>query len=462
MLSLLLQVLNETADLYGVTTLEVRQSWFLADGSEPDRRKWTVPLTLTTAETKMGEYCAMTFEKETLFRVVVPPLAAEAQHQRWFKLNAGQHVPLRVLYKHYEPLIAAVRAGELGPEDRAGLLLDAYALAKAGHPSMSPLNLVNLVQAYENEEHATVWGAIEMVLCGLDKLLAGAGSEHTELRTKFVAFAARIVAPAAAAVGWSPRDDDGHLGKLKRATLVRLQAHFCVNDEAVVAQARDLWAKELNPENKEDALPADFKTPVFKIVLANATSSAEYDALMNHLSTLVVSAERKQIYLALGAAHSVALKRKVLEWAVSGEVKLQDFFYPMGSVSGSGPEGLELSWSFFQEKYDHIRGMIAKASASLMDAAIVYSIAGFATNDKADEIAAYFTDADGKPKLPQSNRKIQQTVEGIRTNAAFLTRILACDLDSAISPAPMPPPVPIEEKVAEEATAEQSLAPASE
>jgi puromycin-sensitive aminopeptidase len=429
----LLEVLSQKDDLYGVTTLDMRQVWFLADGSEPDKRKWTVPVTVTTGEAKMGEYTAMTFEKETLFRVTIPPLADSEKHQAWFKLNAGQHAPLRVVYKDYEPLIAAVKAGQVGPEDRAGLLLDAYALAKAGHPSMSPLNLVNLVQAYENEDHATVWEALEIILCGLDKLLAGAGTEHAELRNKFVAFAARIVAPAAAAVGWVPRDDDGHLGKLKRATLVRLQAHFCLNDEAVVAQARALWAKELDPENKEEAVPADFKPSVFKIVLANATSSAEFDALMSHLSTLTVIAERKQIYNSIGSAHSVALKRKVLEWAVSGQVKLQDFFYPIGSVSGSGPEGLELAWTFFQENYERIRGMIAKASPSLMDAAIVYSVAGFATDAKADEISAYFTDADGKPKLPQNNRKIQQTVEGIRTNAAFSKRILECGLDSVLN-----------------------------
>jgi hypothetical protein len=34
----------------------------------------------------------------------------------------------------------------------------------------------------------------------------------------------------------------------------------------------------------------------------------------------------------------------------------------------------------------------------------------------------------GGSKLPQNNRKISQTVEGIRGSAQFLTRILASDL----------------------------------
>jgi hypothetical protein len=62
----------------------------------------------------------------------------------------------------------------LGPEDRTGLLLDAYALAKAGHPSMPPSALLTLVGAYKDEEDATVWEALESVLLGLDKLLLAA------------------------------------------------------------------------------------------------------------------------------------------------------------------------------------------------------------------------------------------------------------------------------------------------
>ena len=51
----------------------------------------------------------------------------------------------------------------------------------------------------------------------------------------------------------------------------------------------------------------------------------------------------------LGATKDRALKQRTLDWSVkSGEVKLQDTFYPVGSVSGSA-EGTELAWKYFQE-----------------------------------------------------------------------------------------------------------------
>jgi hypothetical protein len=40
---------------------------------------------------------------------------------------------------------------------------------------------------------------------------------------------------------------------------------------------------------------------------------------------------------------------KTLDWAVkSGEVKLQDFFYPIGSVTGN-IAGAEMAWKYYQD-----------------------------------------------------------------------------------------------------------------
>ena len=51
----------------------------------------------------------------------------------------------------------------------------------------------------------------------------------------------------------------------------------------------------------------------------------------------------------LGATKDRALKQRTLDWAVkSGQVKLQDAFYPIGSVSGSA-EGTQQAWEYFQE-----------------------------------------------------------------------------------------------------------------
>jgi hypothetical protein len=51
----------------------------------------------------------------------------------------------------------------------------------------------------------------------------------------------------------------------------------------------------------------------------------------------------------LGAADSKELKVRTLDWAVkSGDVKLQDFFYPIKAVA-SNVEGSQLTWDYFKE-----------------------------------------------------------------------------------------------------------------
>jgi len=61
-----------------------------------------------------------------------------------------------------------------------------------------------------------------------------------------------------------------------------------------------------------------------------------------------------QVYNSIGATPKLELKRKVLEWAVS-DIKLQDFFYPIGSVSSSSYEGLSLAWNYYKENFTRIR-----------------------------------------------------------------------------------------------------------
>lgn len=115
-----------------------------------------------------------------------------------------------------------------------------------------------------------------------------------------------------------------------------------------------------------------------------------------------------------------------MDWAVkSGDLKLQDFFYPIGAVS-AGKDGAIIAWAYFRENFEHIKGMLAKASPSLMDAAIVYSIRGFSTLSDADDVENFFK---ANP-VPSSERRIGQAVESIRSNGKFLLLVKKSGLTS--------------------------------
>jgi aminopeptidase N len=165
------------------------------------------------------------------------------------------------------------------------------------------------------------------------------------------------------------------------------------------------------------------RTAVFKIVLKNG-GVTEYEQVKNYFATATDNAERKFVLGSLGHSADPKLKQRTLAWSISGEIKLQDFFYPMGSVRSSSTEGRSISWSFLQANFEKIQAMIGKANPSLMDAVVVSCAGGFCSDEKADEIEAFFK---ANP-LPKSARKIQQTVENMRSNAKFFKLLQASEL----------------------------------
>jgi aminopeptidase N len=123
--------------------------------------------------------------------------------------------------------------------------------------------------------------------------------------------------------------------------------------------------------------------------------------------------------LSLGATSDKSLKSRTLDWAVkSGQVKLQDYFYPFGAV-GHSKEGSQLVWDYFKDNFSLLKEMLSKASPSLMDAGIVNSVSRFCSAERAAEVEAFFL---ANP-LPSSQRRIAQLLENIRASSNMLTNI---------------------------------------
>ena len=119
-------------------------------------------------------------------------------------------------------------------------------------------------------------------------------------------------------VGWTPKEDDGHMGKMLRAVLVRLQAAFCRSDEDVAAKAHALF-------DTPDLIPNDLKAAVYKIALQCSSpeeGAARHATLMERFSATEDPARRKEIMTSIGAVPSAELKLEVMEWT-SVENKIQ-------------------------------------------------------------------------------------------------------------------------------------------
>ena len=322
------------------------------------------------------------------------------------KLNSNQEVPMRVLYNSemLKHLSVAVSSKTLSAVDRAGLLADAYALVKSG--DLDPAELIKLLHHYKNETDFVVYEAVAGVLGGLAQtaLLNENITEHLEK------FATSLVSVLLEHVGWEEKEADDDNAKLLRGTLISLLAKFCYKEPGVRQEAARRFAKFLVDPSDMANLPSDMRPYVFKIVLKNG-GLKEYEQVLSYFTTATDNAERKHVLSALGAAPDIKLKERTIEWTTSGAVKLQDCFYALGSVHYSGKAGAELAWKFLTENLPKLQEMLGNASASLLQACISSCCGGFASAERADEVEHFFK---GK-ELAQCERKIAQTVEGIRS-----------------------------------------------
>jgi puromycin-sensitive aminopeptidase len=397
---------------------ELTQKWFLSDGSEltaeEAEKKWTIPIMTCTAD---GTQSDMTLMREKTATVTVPLSSPDG----WVKLNAGQEVPMRILNttEMLHRLSQGIKSKTLPPCDRAALLTDGYAFVKAGQ--MSPEELIKLIACYDKEDSYIVWQSLSAVLEGIESVV----SDDERMSVNFNIFSEKIVVGLMPLVGWTSSKNDGHLAVLLRSIMINLLSTFCADDEAVSSEAKTRFAKFLEDHSDVESLPSDMRTPVFKIILKTG-GTEEYEKILQYFDEASDNAERKHVLKSLGSATNPFLKKRTLEWSISGHVKLQDFFYAMGGVGHSSKEGREISWQFFQENFEKIKGMIGKGSPSLMDACIVSCAGSFCSREKADEIDNFFKDHP----LPSSARKIAQTTENMRANAKLLDMLRASPLSS--------------------------------
>jgi aminopeptidase N len=171
--------------------ITLEQSRFLSDGqvaAEDDQTLWSIPLLFASAGSTSQEAVVMSQKRQTF---AVPVSAGSAGKQPWVKINAGQKALARVAHSPdmTARLVSSIR--DVAPIDRAALLLDAYALAKAG---VAPLeDVVNILRALQGEDAPIVMSAIAGILSSLHMLMEELGETNKEVFVRFMAFGKNIV-----------------------------------------------------------------------------------------------------------------------------------------------------------------------------------------------------------------------------------------------------------------------------
>ncbi|XP_062708639.1 puromycin-sensitive aminopeptidase isoform X3 [Aedes albopictus] len=380
--------------------LKLEQEKFCADGCRAEQKcHWMIPIIISTPNSSYAHTFIM--DKET---VEVEVDNVDPAH--WVKLNPASIGYYRTQYPAdmLDKFLPEISSNSMQPLDRLGLLDDLFALVQAGRSST--VDALKVMDACQNEHDYTVWSSISNFLTKLQLLLANSPAEE-----HFNQYGTRLYRTVANKLGWTVKPDENHLDTLLRPlVLSRLVSFRCPQ---TVTEAKSRFADHASGKC---VLPADLRSTCYKAVLQNGDLSTFNEMLRLYRAT-DLHEEKDRISRALGSISDVEILRKVIEFAMSNEVRAQDSVFVIVSVA-INPKGRDMTWDYFKENWKIL--LDRYEGGFLLSRLIKYLTENFSTEERAVEVQQFFKDHE----FPGTERTVSQSIETIRLNVAWLKRDL--------------------------------------
>uniref|UniRef100_A0A672SIE4 Aminopeptidase n=1 Tax=Sinocyclocheilus grahami TaxID=75366 RepID=A0A672SIE4_SINGR len=349
--------------------LKISQKKFCASGPRNDENcpNWMVPISICTSEdpscTKMK---VLLDQPETTVNVTnIAP-------DHWIKINPGTVGFYRIQYSSamLESLLPGIRDLTLLPVDRLGLQNDLFSLVRR-HTLKCQVT------------HKPVW----------------------ILRNVKWAFYTQMT--------WllfSPVSRSGHLDALLRGLVLGKLGK--AGHKGTLEEARRRFREHV--EGKQ-ILPADLRSPVYLTVLKHGDSTT-LDTMLKLHKQADMQEEKNRIERVLGAIPAPDLIQRVLNFALSEEVRPQDTVSVIGGVAGSSKQGRKAAWKFVKDNWEELHNRYQ--GGFLISRLIKLTVDGFAIDKMAAEVKSFFE----SHHAPAAERTVQQCCENILLNAAWLKR----------------------------------------
>uniref|UniRef100_A0A673JAE3 Aminopeptidase n=1 Tax=Sinocyclocheilus rhinocerous TaxID=307959 RepID=A0A673JAE3_9TELE len=382
--------------------LKISQKKFCASGPRNDENcpNWMVPISICTSEdpscTKMK---VLLDQPETTVNITnVAP-------DHWIKINPGTVGFYRIQYSSamLESLLPGIRDLTLLPVDRLGLQNDLFSLARAG--MISTVEVLKVMEAFVNEPNYTVWSDLSCNLGVLSSLLS-----HTDFHEDIQKFIRDLFTPIGMKLGWDSKTGEGHLDALLRGLVLGKLGK--AGHKATLEEARRRFKEHV--EGKQ-ILPADLRSPVYLTVLKHGDSTT-LDTMLKLHKQADMQEEKNRIERVLGAIPAPDLIQRVLNFALSEEVRPQDTVSVIGGVAGSSKQGRKAAWKFVKDNWEELHNRYQ--GGFLISRLIKLTVDGFAIDKMAAEVKSFFE----SHHAPAAERTVQQCCENILLNATWLKR----------------------------------------
>ncbi|NXU80196.1 AMPE aminopeptidase, partial [Oreotrochilus melanogaster] len=242
--------------------------------------------------------------------------------------------------------------------DRAGILDDAFSLARAGLMSYSVL--LNLTKYLRNEADYLPWDRVISSVSYLADML----EDDTNLYPRFQEYFLYLVKPIVDKLQWN--DTGSHLERLLRASV--LDFACSMDDTKSLETASQLFKQwlqgdtELKQEREKNiqdmflyfSVPANLRLLVYRYGMQNSGNEASWDYMFNKYQTTSLAQEKEKLLYGLASVKSIPLLDRYLKYIYNTSlIKSQDVFTVLRYIS-SNTYGKTMAWDWIRLNWQYL------------------------------------------------------------------------------------------------------------
>jgi puromycin-sensitive aminopeptidase len=314
--------------------------------------------------------------------------------------NEGGHGFYRVRYDDHLRARLLDRLPGLGAIERFNLVNDAWAVTVAG--LMPTADYLELTARFRGERDKNVWSVLIGSFNALNRLVTPAD------RPKLEALVRDRVAPALAALGWTPRPGEDELTRQLRGDLIRALGTLG-NDPEVQARAAELYAGH----ERGSATVDPNVLPALIAVVAHAGDEGRYHEFFERFRTATTPQEEQRYLYALTAFRQPALVEQALARTVNGDIRTQDAPFVVRTMLML-VHSREAAWDFVKKQWDTMDRLYPKHGLRRMAEGVI----GLATPELEADVHSFFQER----RLDLGGKTLEQYLEQLRVTVALRER----------------------------------------
>ncbi|HSG06164.1 MAG TPA: ERAP1-like C-terminal domain-containing protein, partial [Nitrospiria bacterium] len=212
-------------------------------------------------------------------------------------------------------------------------------------------------------------------------------------------FTDRLFRPAWKRLGWDPKPGEGDEERLSRSAALWAMGALAQDEDILSELPRLLTQFWTDPAAMDATLLGTF------LRLCIRTDGGSLFEKFVRKTTLAPTPEDRDRYLiALAEYKKPSLARKVLEFAISPDIRAQDAWRPIRYMEGNIPVQEE-TWSFIQERWRDIR----EKTGTVGTQRIIQGLRSFWKPEWRSGVETFFGQAENH--IPAAERALAQTLE---------------------------------------------------